>query len=771
MQDVLPNRGSGLARLVAVVFAIASVGANCEDPPPPPGTGAFILGARTVLPPPEDRVLRGGLGETLEGMEGLHAVATSISVVHRTVRDDPSTEELIELASGRQELELAGRLDDSLPRLLAFLEVPAGFIFQIRVVLESITVTVDGRDFDVHLPSHERSGYKIEFLDGEPFEIVAGERHGARVVFDPFAELIRNRGRGFILDPRVDAERIPVDQLLGFVADRVVVGFDPDLTMPEIDAINRGLGTTVIRCWGPTNYCVLFVPIELTIEDALAYYLPRDDVRFALPDTLVTSTADPPPDDPGYVDDQQLLYRDTRFYQPGAAPGAWDVQTGDSQVILALVDSGINFDLPDMIENIWINEAEIPPTVVAAAGGRDALADAGVADGVITFADLDAVVARLRDDGDPATDPDEVCPIANRPPLDRCNPSDLVSGVPGSGYGWEDGVDGDPLDPGCPDATLVCALDDVVGWSFHDDSNLPTDSFGHGTRMASIAAAAGNNGRGMAGAAWRVRVIPIENERPGIAIVTPSEMFQSSRSSILLGLEYASAQGAHIANLSQAALAHSDPNFDCGPTVPTYFLRDDEKMRETRRLLLEEMRAAELADLLLVVGAGNCRPDFGQVFDLDRGDILSWPGVVGGANGEDFPSMIRVASLGGDGDVSDFSGYGRAFVDIATPGEDHTALNFRFPGPLGDEPELDGTAVGEDSINGTSPAAAMTSGLAALVLAESPELRGDGCRIADRLLRNAAANDTISDRIPAGRALDALAATRDDSSSPVRTCP
>lgn len=61
--------------------------------------GALILGVRTILPPPDERVLSGGAGETLEGLEGLRVRALSVAVVHRTVRDDPTTERVIEVFS------------------------------------------------------------------------------------------------------------------------------------------------------------------------------------------------------------------------------------------------------------------------------------------------------------------------------------------------------------------------------------------------------------------------------------------------------------------------------------------------------------------------------------------------------------------------------------------------------------------------------------------------------------------------------------------------
>jgi subtilisin family serine protease len=91
-------------------------------------------------------------------------------------------------------------------------------------------------------------------------------------------------------------------------------------------------------------------------------------------------------------------------------------------------------------------------------------------------------------------------------------------------------------------------IDDIRGWDFINLDNAPLDDNMHGTHVAGIAGAVGNNGIGIAGAAWNVKLMHIK-------------VFQStgqgSSITIAEGVEYASNNGATILNMSFGSFAES----------------------------------------------------------------------------------------------------------------------------------------------------------------------------------------------------------------------
>ncbi len=60
------------------------------------------------------------------------------------------------------------------------------------------------------------------------------------------------------------------------------------------------------------------------------------------------------PDDPKYTDGTQW------YLNKIAASQAWDLGTGNEEIVIAINDTGVDWDHPDLAANIWVNEDEIP---------------------------------------------------------------------------------------------------------------------------------------------------------------------------------------------------------------------------------------------------------------------------------------------------------------------------------------------------------------------------------------------------------------------------
>src|SRR4051794_28575816 len=199
----------------------------------------------------------------------------------------------------------------------------------------------------------------------------------------------------------------------------------------------------------------------------------------AIPLSNLSSTANPPgiiaqtPYDPQFPAQWDLQNTGQNGGQAGAdvrATQAWDATTGSTRVTVGVLDTGIDYNNPDLYLNIWVNQAEIPDQWLAGAGLTRVVRKADIkdfdGDGLTTFRDLNAPInAGLVNDnnGD-----------------GRIDAGDLLRPV--AQGGWENGStkDGALQHP-----------DDFFGWNFVNNTNDPFDDNGHGTHLAGTIGATG----------------------------------------------------------------------------------------------------------------------------------------------------------------------------------------------------------------------------------------------------------------------------------------
>lgn len=104
------------------------------------------------------------------------------------------------------------------------------------------------------------------------------------------------------------------------------------------------------------------------------------------------------------------------------------------------------------------------------------------------------------------------------------------------------------LDTGCDPTHPDLSSKYVSGWNTYDNNSDTRDIYGHGTSVAGSAAAASNNGSGVASVAWNCRIMPMRiSDAQGYGYY----------STVANALTWAADRGARVANISYAMSASS----------------------------------------------------------------------------------------------------------------------------------------------------------------------------------------------------------------------
>ncbi len=211
--------------------------------------------------------------------------------------------------------------------------------------------------------------------------------------------------------------------------------------------------------------------------------------------------------------------------------------------------------------------------------------------------------------------------------------------------------------------------DDVHGWNFVSGNDDISDNHGHGTHIAGIIGAEKGNGKGVAGVSPNVSLMILKYYDPKAAGM-------NNLSNTVHAIRYAIKNGANIINYSGGGLEPSG----------------DEKAA---------IALARKKGILVVAAAGNERSNsdlkayYPADYDLDN--IISVTAVNKGS-----------ALNGAGGDILPSSNFGTKSVDIAAPGNDILST---VPGGK------------YKRMTGTSQATAFVSGVAALIMANNPDLK------------------------------------------------
>jgi len=131
---------------------------------------------------------------------------------------------------------------------------------------------------------------------------------------------------------------------------RLLVGVRPTMRPTQVSALEATTGGVVRRKLARGRVLVVDLPPGADLHAAKVKALMDPSVLFVEPDGMIYPTL--VPDDPEYPQQYHLpLIR---------APEAWDVTTTSPDVVIAVVDTGVDLDHPDLAAQIYTNPGEVP---------------------------------------------------------------------------------------------------------------------------------------------------------------------------------------------------------------------------------------------------------------------------------------------------------------------------------------------------------------------------------------------------------------------------
>lgn len=281
---------------------------------------------------------------------------------------------------------------------------------------------------------------------------------------------------------------------------------------------------------------------------------------------------------------------------------AWDISKGEG-VVVAVLDSGVDINHPDLKMNIWTNADEV--------------ADDGIDNDHNGFVD--------------------------------------------DGHGWD----------------FVANVNDP---SPKFDDGYIIDGINHGTAIAGLIGAVGNNARGLIGVAFYAKIMPLRVLAGDGA---------GDVETLIKAIKYAVNNGAGIINLSLVGYDYSEN-------------------------LLDIIKWANSKGVVFVAAAGNTNSAIAGI-DLDF--TPAYPACYG--DNLDNNWVLAISSVNVLDKKSSFANYGSSCIDLAAPGEGFTSLAFYHP------EEDDFNDYYSYNWSGTSFATALVSGVAALVKSKNKSFTPD----------------------------------------------
>ncbi len=159
-------------------------------------------------------------------------------------------------------------------------------------------------------------------------------------------------------------EKTQEPQGVVYVPGELLVKYRPSVHATAKEYYRTQWGITTFRRFGGIGVHHLKLPKGLTVEEALGIYLEDPDVEYAEPNYYYYATTTPNDTFFGQLwglhnTGQSMNGTSGTADADIGAQEAWGITTGSSDVVIAVIDTGVDYNHPDLSANIWTNPGEI----------------------------------------------------------------------------------------------------------------------------------------------------------------------------------------------------------------------------------------------------------------------------------------------------------------------------------------------------------------------------------------------------------------------------